>query len=163
MHAGEEIKNQMVDSCQSKDWHAADSLRNSSVSSPHAYLPFLGLQAATVTGSWVLCSPFTPRPSTRYKPSGTQHLPGLTRSLSCHHSHWWCGTSSGELCSRRSVIAGGLGDGPGLSFAQLSVAWSGVATVAAPFSMHTVLLKVGEEKGICIVFSPSPSSNHYFK
>lgn len=153
----------MVDSCQSKDWHAAYSLRNSSVSSPHAYLPFLGLQAATVTGSWVPCSALTPRPSTQYKLSRTQHLPGLTRPLSCHHSHWWCGTSSGELGSRRPVIAGGLGGGPGLSFAQLSVAWSGTTTASVPFSMHTALSKAGEEKGICIVFSPCPSRNHCFK
>lgn len=137
----------MVGSCQSKDWHAADSLRNSSVSSPHAYLPFLGLQAAIVTGSWVPCSPLTPRPSTQYKPSGTQHLPGLTRSLSCHHSHWWCGTSSGELCSHRSVIAGGLGDGPGLSFAQLSVVWSG-HSICTIFYAHSPFTSRRRERNL---------------
>ena len=125
-------------------------------------LPFLGLQPAAVTSSWVPCSPLTPRPSSRYKLPGTHHLPGLTRSLSCHHNRWWCGIYSGELYSHRSVIASGLRDGLGFSFAQLSVAQSGMTKISAPFSMHTVLLKAKEKKDICIVFSLCPSVNHCF-
>lgn len=145
MHAEEEIKTQMVDSCQPKDRHAADSLRNSSLSSLHTYLlPFLGLQPATVTSSWVLSSPLALRPSSQHKLPGTHHLPRLTRSLSCHQSHWWCSKYSGGLYSHRSAIASGLRDGPGLSFARLAVALSGMIKIPAPFSMLTVLLKVKE-------------------
>lgn len=52
---------------------------------------------------------------------------------------------SGGLYSHRSVIASELRDsGPGFSFAQLAVAPSGMTKIPAPFSVHTVLLKVKE-------------------
>lgn len=49
MHAEEEIKNQMVDSHQSKAWHTANSLRNSSPSFPHKYLPCVTALSETST------------------------------------------------------------------------------------------------------------------
>lgn len=49
MHAEEEIKNQMVDSCRHKDWHAAVSLRNSSLSFLRAYLPCAAALSGTPT------------------------------------------------------------------------------------------------------------------
>lgn len=69
MHAEEEIKNQVVDSHQSKAWHTANSLRSSSLSFPHKYLPcvtlpFLRLLTCHVACSWVPCSSLTPRPPT---------------------------------------------------------------------------------------------------
>ena len=105
MHAEEDIKNQIVDSYQPKDWHAADSLRNSSYAHTcRVTLPLLGLQPAAVTSSWVPCSPLTPIPSSQYELPGTHHLPGLARSLSCHHNHWWGAASLLTSCTATDLL-----------------------------------------------------------
>lgn len=160
MHAEKEIKNQLVDSHQSKAWHTTNSLRNSSPSFPHKYLPYVtlpflrlqtchyDLQLGTLffSHTQTFCSPIK-------KLSGTHHVLGQTWSLSCHQNHWWNIVYPAEPYSHRPVIADRPRDGAGFPFAQLSVLQSGMTKISAPVFMHAVLSHQKEKKDICILLS----------
>lgn len=154
----EEIKNQMVDSHQSKAWHTANSLKNSSASFPHEYLPCVTLpflRLLTCHCDLRLSTLFFSHTQTFHSPTETlrnpPHILGLTWSLFCHHNHWWNIIYSAEPYSHRSVIAGRARDGPGFPFAQLPVVHSEMTKTSAPFFMHTVLSNQKEKKGVCIL------------
>lgn len=168
MHAEEEIKKQLVDSHQCA-WHTANSLRNTSPSFPHKYLPyvtlpFLRLQTFKLwLAAGCLCSFLTPRPSALpQKLLGTHHVLGQTWSLSCHQNHWWNIIYPAELYSHRPVVAGRPRDGPGFPFAQLSVLQSGMIKISAPF-LCTQSFHTKRKIKVFVYFSLLSTWNHCFK
>lgn len=153
MCAEEGIKNQMVDSHQSKAWHTANSLRNSSPSFPHKYLPCVTALSETpnlplwlAAGNHVLLShPDLPLPHINsQEPTMSLAWPGLCPALVEHHPFFWA--VQPWMCSRPR-------DRPGFPFAQLSAVQRGMTKISVPFSMHTVLSNRKGKKGVCILLS----------